>query len=346
MKRATLDRQTIGRIAGEVLAAEVRGLEGLAPLLASEAFFRVVGLLHECRGRILISGLGKSGLVGQRIAASLRSTGSPSIFIHPVEATHGDLGIVDPDDVAILISKSGGNREVCALTPIFRRLGVPLIGITAVGDSELGHSVDHLLHLEQAEEISSLADVPTVSTTLVQVIGDALTVILCRLKGFTAEDFAFLHPGGILGRKVTLRVADVMHRAEALPVVREEMLLADALLEIMEKRLGMTTVVDAGGRLSGVLTDGDFKRILHEHGGNIEALRVLDVMSRQARVIAADDLLVTALKVMETNQPGAITSLVVVDEIGRPAGVVHIHDCLRAEGRGSSRSAGAGEARA
>jgi arabinose-5-phosphate isomerase len=171
--------------------------------------------------------------------------------------------------------------------------------------------------------------VPPVSTTLFQVVGDALTVILCRLKGFTTEDFALLHPGGILGRQVTLRVGDVMHSGTALPRVREDVLLSEAIVEIIEKRLGMTTVVDGEGRLSGVLTDGDFKRILHRTGGSIQALRVGEVMTRAPRTIGREALLAAALEVMEGNRPGAITSLVVTDGEGRPEGVVHIHDCLR-----------------
>jgi arabinose-5-phosphate isomerase len=323
------DPGAIQRMAGEVLQAELRGVEGLRALFAGEAFSRAVELLFRCRGRILVSGLGKSGLAGARIAASLCSTGSPSVFIHPVEALHGDLGIVSSDDVAILISKSGENREVCALIPTFRRLGVPVIGITSAANSEVGRSVDLVLDLGAVSEVSPPAEVPTVSTTLVQVIGDALTVILYRLKGFTPEAFAFLHPGGVLGRKVALRVADVMHRGDELPMVREETPLVDAVVTIMERRLGMTTVVDRSGRLTGVLTDGDFKRILHLHGGSIQDLRVGEVMTRRPQTIDADELVVTALKVMEMNAPGAITSLIVVDAAGRPEGVVHIHDCLR-----------------
>ncbi|MFH1143544.1 MAG: KpsF/GutQ family sugar-phosphate isomerase [Candidatus Eisenbacteria bacterium] len=323
------NRERVRRIAREVLEAEVRGVQGLKPLLESDAFHQAVTLLFACRGRILISGLGKSGLAGQRIAASLRSTGSPSIFIHPVEALHGDLGIVDPQDVAILVSKSGGNRETCALIPTFRRLGVPIIGITAGRTSELAEGVDVALLLDCAEEILPLAEVPTVSTTLVQVIGDALTVILCRLKGFTREDFAFLHPGGVLGRNVSLKVENVMHAGIDLPRVDAEMLLLDALVEIAEKRLGMTTVVDGEGRLAGVLTDGDFKRILLKHSGNVQNLRVGEVMSREPRTIERGEYLVSALKVMETNRPAAITSLVVIDGERRPEGVIHIHDILR-----------------
>lgn len=320
--------ESIQRIAQEVARAEIRGIESLQPLFASGAFRDAVLALNGCRGRILIFGLGKSGLAGQRIAASLRSTGSPSIYIHPVEAVHGDLGIVDPDDIALLISKSGENPEVSALIPTFRRLGVTIIGLTASPRSKLAHSVDILLSLGPVEEVPPLGEVPTVSTTLFQVVGDALTILLCRLKGFTAEQFAFLHPGGILGSQVTDRVRDVMHRGADLPRVTEDTLLADALVEIMEKRVGMSTVVDRRGLLVGVLADGDFKRILHRTGGSIADLTAGEVMNKEPRLIERDALLVTALHRMETNEPGAITSLVVVDSQGRPEGVVHIHDCL------------------
>ncbi len=323
------DRETIRRLALDVVAAEARGIQGLATLFGSEAFRAAVELLQACRGRILICGLGKSGLAGQRIAASLRSTGSPSIFVHPVEALHGDLGVVDPQDVALLISKSGQNREVSALVPTFRRLGVAIIALTAHGDSDLARAADVVLDIGPVEEVAPLDEVPTVSTTLFEVTGDALMVILCRLKGFSSADFAFLHPGGILGRQVSQRVLDVMHAGPDLPRVSEETPLTQALVEIMDKRLGMTTVVDASGRLRGVIADGDLKRILHRTGGSLAGLRAGDVMTREPRTIAAEALLVTALKQMETNQPGAITFLVVVDAEGRPAGVIHIHDCLR-----------------
>lgn len=324
-----IEGPAIARIARDVVAAEIHGLRGLEPLFESPSFIKAADLLFRCRGRILISGLGKSGLAGQRIAASLRSTGSPAVFIHPVEAVHGDLGVVAASDVAILMSKSGENPEVSSLIPTFRRLGVAIIGMTTARDSEIGRCADVLLDLGKVAEISPLPEVPIVSTLLFQAVGDALTVILYRLKGFTAEDFAFLHPGGVLGRSVTLRVKDVMHRGSDLPVVTEETLLVDALVEIMEKRIGMTCVVSGDKQLAGILTDGDFKRILHRWGGSIQNLRVGEVMTRNPHTIDPDELLVTALKEMETNQPGAITALVVVDAAGCPEGVVHIHDCLR-----------------
>jgi arabinose-5-phosphate isomerase len=324
-----LDPALIRQLGNEVTAAEIAGIQGLETLFASPAFFQAVELLYRCRGRILIFGLGKSGLAGQRIAASLRSTGSPSIFIHPVEALHGDLGIVSPEDVAILISKSGGNAELSDLIPTFRRIGVSIIAITASADSELGRAVDLSLSIGPVTEIAPLQEVPTVSTTLFQVIGDALTVILCRLKGFTSADFAFLHPGGVLGRQVSMRVKDVMHQGADLPIIKEDTPLSTALVEIMSKRIGMTTVVDEAGRLSGIVADGDFKRILHEQGGSIRDLKTREVMTRSPRVIDADALLVVALKEMETNAGGAITSLVVTDDSDHPIGVVHIHDCLQ-----------------
>lgn len=327
--RLAVDGEVIQRLALDVAAAEVRGIQGLTRMFGSDAFRAAIAMLLGCRGRVLICGLGKAGLAGQRIAASLRSTGTPSIFVHPVEALHGDLGIVDPQDVALLISKSGENPEVSALVPTFRRVGVAIIALTARGDSELARSADIVLDIGPVQEIAPLDEVPTVSTTLFQVTGDALTIILCRLKGFTSQDFAFLHPGGILGRRVSQRVADVMHAGADLPRVGEETPLTQVLVEIMEKRLGMTTVVDAAGRLRGVIADGDLKRILHRTGGSLAGLNAGDVMTREPRAIEAGALLVTALKLMETNQPGAITFLVVVDEAGRPAGVVHIHDCLR-----------------
>ncbi|MBD3236713.1 MAG: KpsF/GutQ family sugar-phosphate isomerase [Candidatus Eisenbacteria bacterium] len=315
--------------ARQITAAESRSISALAPLCASLEFQRAVALCLGCRGRVVISGLGKSGLAGQRIAASLRSTGTAALFLHPVEAAHGDLGLVARGDVALLISKSGENPEVFGLIPLFRRIGVPIIALTAAGGSEIARSADLVLDIGPVRELAPLPEVPIVSTLLFQTVGDVLTVVLFRLRGFTAEDFAFLHPGGILGRRVTRRVRDAMHAGDELPLVRENTLLTDALVEIMEKRLGMTCVVGPAGRLEGVLTDGDLKRILHRTGGSIQDLRVGEVMTRGARTIAADELLVTALARMENNQPSAITSLVIVDEEGCPEGVLHIHDCLK-----------------
>lgn len=331
--RGGADAATVRSLALEVASAEASGIAGLAPLFNGEPFRAAVELLLGCRGRILVCGLGKSGLAGQRIAASLRSTGSPSIFIHPVEALHGDLGIVSPQDVALLISKSGENPEVLALIPTFQRLGVAIVALTARSDSDLARLADLVLDIGPVAEIPPLDEVPTVSTTLFQVIGDALTVILCRLKGFTSEDFAFLHPGGVLGHRVGQRVADVMHAGRDLPRVSSETPLTEALVEIMDKRLGMTTVVDSEGRLCGVIADGDLKRILCRTGGSLAGLRAGEVMTREPRTIEAGALLVSALKRMETNEPAAITFLVVMDERGGPAGVVHIHDCLRLPAR-------------
>jgi len=332
MSNAPMNLQTaeaISKMGKEVAEAEIAGIRGLETLFESKSFFEAVRLLSDCRGRILIFGLGKSGLAGQRIAASLRSTGSPSIYIHPVEALHGDLGIVCESDVAILLSKSGENPEVSSLIPTFRRIGVAIIGMTTAANSELGRSVDLLLDLGPVKEIAPMQEVPTVSTTLFQVIGDALTIILCRLKGFSSEDFAFLHPGGVLGRQVSLRVVDVMRQGSDLPIIKESMLLTDSLVEIISKRVGMSTVVNEDGVMTGVLADGDFKRILHQRGTSIDHLTAKEVMSTQPKLIDKEALLVTALKIMETNEGGAITFLVVVDDMHRPIGVVHIHDCLK-----------------
>ncbi len=329
MSAREADRGRVAETAREVLAAEVKGIRALEPLLTGQTFHEAVSRILECRGRVLVAGLGKSGLAGTRIAASLRSAGCPAVFLHPVEALHGDLGIVDAADIALLISKSGENHEITALARILRHRGVAMIGITAGRDSTLARGVDIALVFENAEDAGPLPEIPTVSTTVVQVIGDALVVALCREKGLTAEDFAFLHPGGMLGRKVGLRVKDVMHSGDELPCVPADCRLVDALVEIMNKRLGMTTVVDARGCLAGVLTDGDFKRILLAHGANVQDLRVSQVMSADPRTIDREELLATALKAMETNLPGAITSLVIVDEARRPEGVIHIHDILR-----------------
>jgi arabinose-5-phosphate isomerase len=330
------DREALRRRALEILAREREALASLERLVSREAFHRAVELLGSCRGRILVSGLGKSGIVAQRIAASLRSTGSPAFFIHPVEALHGDLGLVEPEDVALLLSKSGETEELLTLVPTLHRLGVPIIAAVARSDSSLAEQADVVLDMGPVRELPELGELPTVSTTLFQVLGDLLVVLVFLRRGLRVEDLRFLHPGGVLGRQATLRVRDVMHTGSAVPVVRPETSLRDALVEIMEKRLGMTCVLDAQGRLCGILTDGDMKRILHRHG-EISHLRVADVMIRNPKTIGPDELLVTALARMESNPGGAITSLIVVDDGGRLLGVVHIHDILRSSG-GSRRN--------
>jgi arabinose-5-phosphate isomerase len=310
----------------EVVGLELDALHLLKGRLGSE-FGRAVEVLAEVKGQVLTSGVGKSGLVAKKISATLTSTGTPSMFVHPVDAAHGDLGIVSPRDAAILLSKSGETVELLELLPAFRRRGVAVLALTSSGSSTLAREADVCLDLGNPREACPDDLVPTASTTAALAMGDALAIALMRWKGFTREDFAVLHPGGVLGGIAALRVEERMRRGEDLPRVAAGATLREALLEILAKRIGMTTVVGEDGLLVGVLTDGDLKRILL--GGPFDAgVPVASVMSRAPKTIEPDALIAHAVRRMEENPGGAITALVVLDRGGRPDGVIHLHDCL------------------
>jgi arabinose-5-phosphate isomerase len=322
------DSARISEWGREVLESEGRAILALKERLGKE-FERGVQLLLEVQGQVLTSGVGKSGLVAKKIAATLTSTGTPSTFVHPVDAIHGDLGIVTERDAAILLSKSGETPELLGLLPAFRRRGVSILAMTCHPESALARGSDCVLDLGRLREACPEDLVPTTTTTAALALGDALAIVLLRVKGFSREDFAFLHPGGVLGSTAMLRVAERMHSGEALPRVSEEATLQEALLEILNKRLGMTTVVDAHGVLCGILTDGDLKRILLQGSGDLNR-PVAQVMSTRPRTIEEDAWIAQAVRRMEENEGGAITSLVVVDERGAPRGVIHLHDCIGA----------------
>jgi arabinose-5-phosphate isomerase len=323
------------RAASQVVswAREVLDVEGAAVLQLKsrigKEFEAAVRALAEARGQVLALGVGKSGLVAKKIAATLTSTGTPATFVHPVDAVHGDLGIVSHEDAALLLSKSGETHELIDLVPAFRRRGVCVVAMTGNPESSLAQASDHVLDIGTPREACGEDLVPTSSTTAMLAMGDALAVVLLRLKGFTRDDFAVLHPGGVLGRAASLRVCDLMHRGEALPRVPETATLREALLEILNKRLGMTTIVNAKGSLAGILTDGDLKRILLQGGSGTDlAQPVSAVMIRTPRTIDAEASIARAVRAMEENPGGPITSLVVLDESGVPEGVLHLHDCL------------------
>lgn len=317
--------------AREVLDAEADAILGLKGRLGPE-FEQAVRLLLGVHGQVLTSGVGKSGLVAKKIAATLTSTGTHANFVHPVDAVHGDLGIVSSRDAAILLSKSGETPEILGLLPAFRRRGVPIITITCHPGSTLARGSDCALDLGMLREACPEDLVPTTSTTAALALGDALAVVVLRMKGFTREDFVFLHPGGVLGQTAMLRVADLMHRGEALPKVKSDATLREALLEILKKRLGMTTIVDGHGILRGILTDGDLKRILLKGAASLDQ-PVVHVMTSAPRTIDGQALIAQAVRRMEENERGAITSLVIVDGRGEPQGVIHLHDCLGAGAR-------------
>lgn len=318
-------------VAREVLGRESEVLLALRERLG-ESFVRAVELLEAVRGRVIVTGVGKSGIVGSKIAATLTSTGCPAFYLHPTEALHGDLGIAGADDAVLAVSKSGRSAELLYLLPYFKRLGVPVIAVVESADSPLGRDARVVIELGRIEEACSLGLVPTTSTTAVMAVGDALAVSLLRRRGLTAEDFAYVHPGGLIGRQVAQRVKDLMHTGEDLPAISETATLRDALVEIVDKGLGMTTLLTESGELAGVLTDGDLKRILlGPHGDHALSEPVHRFMSRTPRTIDPEALVATAVREMEAPRPGPVTSLVVV-KANRPLGLVHLHDCLRAEG--------------
>ncbi|HEX7079166.1 MAG TPA: KpsF/GutQ family sugar-phosphate isomerase [Candidatus Eisenbacteria bacterium] len=317
--------------AREVLDLEGEAISQLKRRIGKE-FEATIQALAQVKGQVLTLGVGKSGLVAKKIAATLTSTGTPATFVHPVDAVHGDLGIVAPEDAAILLSKSGESQELLDLVPAFRRRGVTIIAMTCHPDASLARAADHVLDVGLPREACPDDLVPTSTTTAMLALGDAIAIVLLRLKGFSRDDFVFLHPGGVLGRAASLRVSDLMHREEELPRVAEGATLHEALLEILNKRLGMTTVTAPDGRLAGILTDGDLKRILLRGGVDLTA-PVSAVMSRRPKTIAADAWIAQAVRAMEENEGGAITSLVIVDDRGAPAGVLHLHDCLGVRAR-------------
>ena len=291
-----------------------------------DAFAQACRLMFECRGRVVVTGMGKSGHIGGKIAATLASTGTPAFFMHPAEASHGDLGMITAQDVVLALSNSGNTAEVVTLVPLFKRLGTPMISMTGDARSALAQAAEVNLDVSVEQEACPLNLAPTSSTTATLAMGDALAVALLEARGFTPEDFAFSHPGGALGRRLLLHVADVMRSGEAVPRVAPDTPLGQALVEISAKGLGMTTVVDADGSLLGVFTDGDLRR--HLDGDiDLRATPIGELMNRQCRTAGASILAAQALKIMEDNK---ISALVIVDEARRPAGVVHMHDLLRA----------------
>ncbi|MBF0339517.1 MAG: KpsF/GutQ family sugar-phosphate isomerase [Magnetococcales bacterium] len=308
-----------------VLGMEAEAILAMAERL-DEGFVRAVELMFACRGRVVVSGIGKSGMIGRKIAATLASTGAPALFLHPAEGSHGDLGMVTRQDVVMLLSNSGETWEVLALLPVFKRLGVPLIALTGRLDSTLGRSSDVALDIGVAREACPMGLAPTSSTTAALAMGDALAVCLLEKREFGPEQFAFLHPGGSLGRRLLVRVADRMHTGARIPRVRESDPVQNALFEMTAKRFGMTGVVDAEGRLTGVITDGDLRRLLEREKDPLNRLAG-EIMTRHPKVIAADALAAEAVRVMETLK---ITSLLVVSGEQIPTGVIHLHDLLEA----------------
>ncbi len=290
-----------------------------------ENFDRALDLLYSCKGRVIVTGIGKSGIIARKITGTFNSTGTPSMFLHPSEGMHGDLGIVTPDDVVLIFSKSGDTDELSQLIPPFKRLAVPIIGIVGNTDSPLAKKCDAVLDAGVDSEADEFNLVPTTSSTAALVLGDALAIVLLEMRGFSPEDFALRHPGGALGRRLLLHVSDLMHTGDEMPIVKISALTKDAILEITTKRLGVTIVVDDSGRLVGIFTDGDLRRTV-EQGNDFLVKPVSKYMTQNPKTIPADELVEKALSIMETH---SITSLAVVDSDGKPTGLIHLHDILR-----------------
>jgi arabinose-5-phosphate isomerase len=325
--RAVADRSAYPddlAVARAVLRTEANGLQALATGL-EYGFTRAVELLAGVTGRVVVSGMGKSGHVGRKVAATLASTGTPALFVHPAEASHGDLGMIVPGDAVLALSNSGETVELADLVAHSRRFGLPLVAITARAESALAKAADVALTLPDAAEACPMGLAPTTSTTMQMALGDALAVALLTRRGFTEADFRQFHPGGRLGTRLQ-RVRDLMHTDEAVPLALPDTVMDRALLMITEKRFGCLGVVDPAGRLAGIVTDGDLRRAM---GPDLLSRQVGDIMTRSPRTIAPDALAVEALHVMNARER-PITTLFAVDPDGRPVGILHIHDLLRA----------------
>lgn len=311
-----------GRRVIEIEAAAVAALGGRI----GEDFAAAARLMYDCRGRVIVTGMGKSGHIGGKIAATLASTGTPAFFVHPGEAGHGDLGMLTGDDVVLALSNSGETAEILTILPLIKRLALPLVAFTGNAGSTLARRADVHLDVSVAEEACPLDLAPTSSTTAMLAVGDALAIALLQAREFTAEDFARAHPGGALGRRLLLRLEDVMHSGDAMPLVDEDTPLAEALLEMTRTRLGMTGVVDGEGRLSGLFTDGDLRRAL-DGDTDVRTTPISEVMTRSPRTAGPDMLAAEALHMMEAHK---INGLMVVDDAKRPLGALNMHDLLRA----------------
>lgn len=317
--------QVLG-IASQVFVDEIAGIWQVQTYLDDD-FVAAVKLIYDCKGKIIVTGMGKSGHIGSKIAATMASTGTPAFFVHPAEALHGDLGMIDEKDVVLAISYSGESDELISILPIVKRRKVPMIGMTGNPDSSLARISDCVLNIKVDKEACPLGLAPTTSTTACLVLGDALAVSIYTLKGFKPEDFALSHPGGSLGRRLLTRAEDLMYSGERLPVVHENTLLKDVVMEISNKGLGLAGVVDADNHLVGVVTDGDLRRLL-DHKVDILTTTAAEIMSHSPKTMFADSLAVEAIELMEQKK---ITGFLVVDHSSRFVGAFNLHDLLKAK---------------
>jgi len=322
---AALDAERLVARGRRVLQTETAAVAALESRL-DEAFVAACRLLHGCRGRVVVTGMGKSGHIGNKIAATLASTGTPAFFLHPAEASHGDIGMITPGDVVVAISNSGETTELVTILPVIKRLGVPLIAMTGRPRSTLAQAAVVVLDVSVPAEACPYNLAPTASTTATLVMGDALAVAVLEARGFTEQDFARSHPGGALGRRLLLHVEDVMRKGEQLPMVAPDTSLRDGLVEMSRKGLGMTAVVDGQRRVLGIYTDGDLRRTL-DQPIDLRQVRMREVMTASPKTIGARVLAAEAVHLMETSR---ITQLLVVDEEHVLIGALNVHDLLRA----------------
>lgn len=311
--------------AQRTIRLEIEAVQELLPRINAD-FVKACELILSCKGRVVVVGMGKSGHIGNKIAATLASTGTTAFFVHPAEASHGDMGMITKDDIVLALSNSGTTAEIVTLLPLIKRLGIRLVSMTGNPESTLAKAAEVNLDARVSEEACPLNLAPTSSTTASLVLGDALAIALLEARGFTAEDFAFSHPGGALGRRLLLKVENVMHSGESLPQVKRGTSLRDALLEMTQKGLGMTTVIESDGHLAGIFTDGDLRRAL-DKGIDVRHAQIDEVMTPHGKTVHAEMLAAEALKIMEDNK---ISALVVVDGDDYPVGAFNLGDLLRA----------------
>lgn len=320
-----MEIEKICELGRAVIETEARMIGSLVNRI-DHNFAKACHFLHECTGRIAVMGVGKSGHVSKKIAATFASTGSPAFFIHPSEAKHGDIGMLTKNDVLLALSNSGESEEIISILPFIKRLDIPLISLTGKPNSTLAKAATINIDVSVEKEACPLGLAPTSSTTAALVMGDALAMALLEKRGFTEKDFALSHPGGTLGRRLLLRVDELMHQNKDIPIIDHEASLKEALVEMTQKKLGLTTIVNEKGELTGIFTDGDVRRAF-DNNADIHKTQIHQVMSHNPKTIPSNMLAAEALSIMESYK---ITSLVITDPLQRPVGIIHIHDILRA----------------
>ncbi len=311
--------------AKKVLKIESEAIGALIDRI-DDNFLNAIDIIYSCNGRVVVTGMGKSGLVGKKITSTLASTGTPALFLHPAEGGHGDLGMVTKGDVVMALSNSGETEEIIKILSTLKRLDIKLIALTGNTESRLARAADVLLDVSVREEACPMGLAPTASTTALLAMGDALAVAVLSKRGFKEEDFAFFHPGGNLGRRLLMSIDEVMHAGTEIPAVNFKTLMKDAIMEISSKRMGITTVTDNDSRMTGIITDGDLRRGLEKFGEKFFSLKAEDVMTKNPKTLTRDVLAVKAVEIMEQY---SITSLVILDPDGKAEGIVHLHDLLK-----------------